>query len=421
VVNQQLSSGSTEILTENEAGIRSVIHYEIPKRWIQYDPLNILNELTNAKAAVISLTTIPYQREWAKELEQIQLKREVAGTSKIEGADFTDRELDAALRENPEELHTRSQRQAHAAVQTYRWITTLEDDRPINIELMKEIHRRIVIGADDDHCEPGAIRGIDHNVTFGVPRHRGCNGGPDCQCAFEDLMHAVATEFRAHDTLVQALALHYHFAAMHPFQDGNGRTARAVEALMLQRAGLRDSLFIAMSNFYYDEKNEYLAALSAVRAANYDLTPFIKFGLRGIAIQCQRLFREIRAHVSKALFRNVMFDMFGRLESKRKRVIQERQIELLKLFLKNESMELSQVMKEATPHYKDLKDAPKAIIRDLNSLLHFKALELRISGEGERKRYDLTIRLDWATEITETVFYERVRSLPKAKSYRLLQ
>jgi len=379
-----------------------------------------VNELTSAKAAVMSLTTIPYQREWAKELEKIQLKREVAGTSKIEGADFTDRELDIALKENPDELLTRSQKQAHAAVQTYRWIAKLEDDRPINIELIREVHRRIVTGADDDHCEPGAIRGHDQNVTFGVPRHRGCSGGRDCQKAFEDLMNAVGTQFRGHDPLIQALALHYHFAAMHPFQDGNGRTARAVEALMLQRAGLRDSLFIAMSNFYYDEKSDYLKALSAVRASNYDLTPFIRFGLVGIATQCQRLFIEIRTQVSKALFRNVMFDLFNRLESTRKRVIKERQIEILKLFLKTETMELPQIIRAALPHYKGLKDAHKAVIRDLNSLLHIRALELQVSGD-QGKRYDLTIRLEWATEITETDFFERLRSLPKAKTYALLQ
>jgi Fic family protein len=45
---------------------------------------------------------------------------------------------------------------------------------------------------------------------------------------------------------------------MHPFLDGNGRTARALEAFILQKVGLKDSLFIAMSNYYYEEKNEYL-------------------------------------------------------------------------------------------------------------------------------------------------------------------
>ena len=94
-------------------------------------------------------------------------------------------------------------------------------------------------GCDDDHCAPGRLRGRDENVTFGFPRHRGCEGGPACGKAFSALVDAVKRDFRAHDPLIQAMALHYHFAAMHPFLDGNGRTARALEALLLQRAGLR--------------------------------------------------------------------------------------------------------------------------------------------------------------------------------------
>src|SRR5213593_2117372 len=99
-----------------------MITYERPVGWITYDPMKISAALAEAKASMLSLKTIPYQRRWVERLQQIQLKREVAGTSRIEGADFTDRELDAAMRETPEQLKTRSQRQAHAAVQTYRWI-----------------------------------------------------------------------------------------------------------------------------------------------------------------------------------------------------------------------------------------------------------------------------------------------------------
>ncbi|MDQ3255222.1 MAG: hypothetical protein M3R15_15200, partial [Acidobacteriota bacterium] len=58
--------------------------------------------------------------------------------------------------------------------------------------------------------------------------------------------------------------------------------------------GLRDTLFIAMSNYYYDEKDAYLTALSDTRASNHELMPFLKFGLCGIALQCQRLFAEIK-------------------------------------------------------------------------------------------------------------------------------
>jgi hypothetical protein len=45
-------------------------------------------------------TTTSYQRNWVEPLQSCSFKREVAGTSKIEGADFTDHELDVALRPN---------------------------------------------------------------------------------------------------------------------------------------------------------------------------------------------------------------------------------------------------------------------------------------------------------------------------------
>ena len=53
----------------------------------------ILPPLMEAKAAILALTRMPYQRSWADELQYIQLKREVAGTSRIEGAEFTEKEL----------------------------------------------------------------------------------------------------------------------------------------------------------------------------------------------------------------------------------------------------------------------------------------------------------------------------------------
>ena len=312
---------------------------------------------------------------------------------------------------------TRSQRQAHAAVKTYQWIAQLPDDLPIDTHLIKQVHRMIVTGADDDHCPPGELRQRDQNVTFGMPRHRGVEGGTECEHAFDQLMKAVQGPYQEHDLLIQALALHYHFAAMHPFLDGNGRTARAVEALMLQRAGLRDALFIAMSNYYYDEKAAYLAALAEVRQKNHDLTPFLVFGLKGIAIQCKRLSEEIRRNVSKALFRDVMYDLFTRLESKKKRVIAERQIEILKLLLREDSVTFEQLVQAVIHRYHPLQNPGKALTRDLVQLLHLNAISVR--QDDKRTRW-IDLRLEWPTEITETDFFDRVKSFPKAKTSSLL-
>jgi Fic family protein len=389
-----------------------MIKYLLPDRWVKYDWSRIAENLTKAKAAVLSLTNMPIQRSWVEALQIVQLKREVAGTSRIEGADFTDKELDAAMAETPEQLYTRSQKQATCAAKTYRWIARLPQDRPIREDIILEIHRRIIVGADDDHCAPGKLRGQDENVDFGTPRHRGAEGGTECQKAFSELCRALKQEFQAHDPLIQALALHYHLAAMHPFQDGNGRTARALEALMLQRVGLRDTLFIAMSNYYYEEKTAYLKTLAKVRASSNDLTEFLIFGLRGVQLQCDKLFQEIRKNLCKALYRNVMFDLFNRLKSERKRVIALRQVELLKLFLETEQCDLGDIEKKTLSSYKSLQNPYKALIRDLNYLIELKAIRF----EKLKDNYRLYIRLEWPTEITESEFFRKVREMPRSKT-----
>ena len=390
------------------------IRYAIPRHWIKYAPSAIFDPLVSAKAAVAALKTTPYQRDWVDALQKIQLKMEVAGTSRIEGADFTDRELDAAMSESPEQLYTRSQKQAKAAANTYRWIAELEDDRPINEKLICEVHRRMVSGCDEDHCEPGRIRRKDDNVVFGIPPHRGCEGGAECTRAFSLLSKAVQTAYREHDPLIQAIALHYHFAAMHPFQDGNGRTARALEALVLQRAGLRDTAFIAMSNYYYEEKGRYVSVLAEVRRRDHDLTPFIVFALRGVAEQCERLLREIKINIQKAVYRNTMFDLFGRLQTPRKRVIAQRQLAILKLLLDVEKIELRRLMTRVEKHYDGLKDSTRAIVRDLNGLLHLDAI--RTEREKPEGPWLISIDLDWPTRIREGEFFERFKNLPRAKT-----
>lgn len=396
---------------------RNMIKYELPENWIKYDFKSIARNLVEARAAVMALEKIPYQRAWVEDLQQIELKREVAGTSRIEGADFTERELDEALKETPAQLVTRSQRQAHAAVKTYRWIAGIPDERPVDSGLIKEMHRYIVTGADDDHCEPGRLRSKDQNVNFGQPRHRGAGGGRECREAFERYTQAIEREYPRHDPVIQALAAHYHFAAMHPFLDGNGRTARALEALILQRAGLRDTCFIAMSNYYYDEKTAYLEALNSSHVKEHDITPFLEFGLKGIALQSTRLLEEIRVQVQKALFRNTMYDLFNRLATPRKRVIAERQLKILRLLLDQDKMELMEIYARVEILYTNLKKPMKAYIRDLNGLITLRAIKAeRIS----RDQWEISLRLEWPTEITETNFMERVSELPKAKSYSFL-
>jgi Fic family protein len=263
------------------------------------------------------------------------------------------------------------------------------------------------------------LRGRDYNVTFGIPQHRGAEGGPPCEEAFTGLLQAAQTEFRDHDPLVQAMALHYHLAAMHPFLDGNGRTARAMEALMLRRAGLTDRAFVAMSNYYYDEKPAYLRILSEVRQGGHDLTPFLIFALQGVRNQCERLTAEIRKQMQRALFRDTMYSLFNRLETKRKRVIGERQIEILKVFFEQEEAGVFELFQKTQFAYKSIKNSTGAFFRDLSQLESLKAIHLKWDTSGLDAGI-VSINLDWPQEIDEGEFLRRMKAMPKSKTSKFL-
>lgn len=68
------------------------------------------------------------------------------------------------------------------------------------------------------------------------------------------------------DPLVRMAVAHYQFEAIHPFHDGNGRTGRVVNILMLIEAGLLRDPILYLSRAIIDRKNDYYRLLRAVTA-----------------------------------------------------------------------------------------------------------------------------------------------------------
>ena len=365
---------------------------------------------------------MPYQRRWARELHGIQLQMEISGTSQIEGAEFLADELETALTaKTHEELRTRSQQQALSALKAYEWVAQVPEDRPISPELIKTVHRLLVAGCDDDHCEPGGLRRDGQNVTFGSPRHRGVPGGRPCAEALEHLAKEVGTTFRGHDPLIQAIATHYHFAAMHPFLDGNGRTARALEALMLRRVGLKDVSFVPMSNFYHEAKETYLSKLAETRNRNHDLTPFLNFALSGVEAEVSRLTEMLRHEVSREMFRNFVNELLVRLARTRKRVIIKRQLSLLGHLLdKDQEMDLLTLATDLRDHFSSRKRPLEALARDIVRLEARGAVRVEPTTNAAKGRFVVSVNLDWPSRMTETEFFRQVSELPKSKKYSLL-
>ena len=66
------------------------------------------------------------------------------------------------------------------------------------------------------------------------------------------------------DPLVRMAVAHYQFEAIHPFEDGNGRTGRILNILMLVESGLLHEPLLYMSRYIIETKNEYYRLLLEV-------------------------------------------------------------------------------------------------------------------------------------------------------------
>ena len=390
----------------------NVRRYIIPQHWIHYDPSAVFNLLVEAKTAAAVMRQMPYLHQWIEQAHEEQLRLEAAGTSRIEGAEFTPREQEEALSSSSPQQSglTHSQRQLKCADATYRWLQTQPANRPVTSEFIREIHQRIVAGCDDDHCEPGALRPDGWNVTFGTPTCRGAGGGNECQTAFYDLCSAIAGSFGQHDPIIQAVAVHYHLGAMHPFGDGNGRTARALEAFMLRRASVNDVVMVSLSNYYYEHKDEYLATLNQSRQNGHNITPFLLFALRAIIDRCNSLTDEISENHRRILFREFARSLFGKLRSPRRRVLAERQLQILELLLDGDSMDLVNLVTQPQPQYAHLKYPRHALVRDISGLFQLGAISLD-SGSTQ-----ITLDLDWPQQFSESELLERYEKMPSAVS-----
>ena len=392
-------------------GNYSISRYIPPPRWAIYDPGSVIDRLAEAKAAAGLLRRLPYLYQWIEHLKAIQLRREVEGTTRIEGANFSEQELDEALSTPGVRADLRhSQRQAQAAAAAYAWLQKQPAGRPVDVDFILQVHRLVVTGCDDDHCEPGAYRGVGNNATFGNPVCRGAEGGEDCAAALDSLCAAVAAAMRAHDPIIRALAVHYHLTAIHPFADGNGRTARAVEAFLLKQAGVNAPVPVSLSNYYYAHRDDYFAALSASRRKGHDITPFLQFALPAVTTQCNAVAGEIIANHKRVLFRELARSLFGKLRTPRRRALAERQLHILEALLDAGPLSVFALMERTAAHYDGLRYPQRAQVRDIINLSDLRAVDIGDNGFG------ISPNLDWPQQFAESELLERYENMPAAVS-----
>ena len=85
---------------------------------------------------------------------------------------------------------------------------------------------------------------------------------------------------------------HYQLVAIHPFEDGNGRTTRILTSLLLLRAGYPVTSLVALESYYNRNRQAYYQALSSADQYRVDgepdLTRWLAYYVEGLLIEAER-------------------------------------------------------------------------------------------------------------------------------------
>jgi Fic family protein len=266
-----------------------------------------------------------------------------------------------------------------------------------SVDRIREYNRLILKGLDlEEGVVPGSIR--DHSVVVGSYRAAPAEDAEYllarlCEWLNGDDFDAPADAPRlaAPLAIVKAVAAHVYLAWIHPFGDGNGRTARLLELQILLAAGFPVPTCQLLSNHYNQTRTEYYRQLALSSRTPNGLLTFLGYAVQGFVDQLKEQLAVIRKQQFEDRWTQFVHQSFGGRSS-------ETDVRRLRLVLDvSRSFHATgePVSKRAIPDLTPRLAAAyatkteKTLTRDLNAI---KALELLKQERGGWVPVDKAIR-----------------------------
>jgi Fic family protein len=281
-----------------------------------------------------AMAEIPILPEAASRLEEEVIIKSIFGTAAIEGNPLTEERVaqllaapggQARMRRAEREILNLKEAYAHI-----RENKAADGGYPLSEDAVKRLHRLITQGIDYKDNTPGAYR--NEPVRVGDQAHGGVHVPPKNLADIRPLMGVFCSWMNSREIMElpvksRAVLAHYHLAVIHPFGNGNGRTARALEGLVLASGGVR-YLPAAMSNFYYRNIDDYYRAFSdTLGHPRHEITSFLEFAYRGMIESLRDIREKIGQAVRRLTVRQHCHDL------RRRKKLTQRQHDLLTLLL----------------------------------------------------------------------------------------
>ncbi|GAI29026.1 unnamed protein product, partial [marine sediment metagenome] len=183
-------------------------------------------------------------------------------------------------------------------------IKNLIKDNFITEKDILNIHRMVTKNILNNLTDSGVYRNryvvvgnrFTREVFFRPPQNQEVPG------LVKDLFEWInSEESKELDPVIEAGVVHYEFVRIHPFVDGNGRTARVLAALILYLRSFDTNQFFCLDDYYDSDRPVYYKALQSVKPDTLDLTDWLEYFVEGVNISIETVKERIIRLSSKRL------------------------------------------------------------------------------------------------------------------------
>lgn len=166
-------------------------------------------------------------------------------------------------------------------------------NEPITEKTMIEIARIVTRNASDSVVEGYRQEQVyvmgNEKIVYTPPASGQVPG------MMKDLVHFIQNS-ELHPAIKASIA-HFYFVYIHPFADGNGRTARAISYMMLISSGYEFFRYFSISGLVAKERGKYYRAIANVEESESDMTYFIDFYTDMLSRSVKAMEEHLQHHV----------------------------------------------------------------------------------------------------------------------------
>jgi Fic family protein len=299
--------------------------YKRSHSWISFQidlrkaPPDLWIALGEAASKCEHLSRVPLRPATSQQLHRRYLAKGVAATTAIEGNTLSEEDVlkavDGKLDVPPSKAYLKQE--VENIIEACNAIgSQLAADRlpPLTPKLVCDYNRQVLnrLPLKED-VVPGKLRPysvVVGNVYRGAPAE-------DCDHLLEQLCAWLSgPDFKPREgmdvvyAILKAVVAHLYLAWIHPFGDGNGRTARLLEFHILLSAGVPSPAAHLFSNHYNLTRAEYYRQLDYASKSGGDLISFLNYAVRGLIDGLREQLDFVWAQQWDVVWRNYVHELF---------------------------------------------------------------------------------------------------------------